>query len=53
MSHLRLSFLLVSAATVLTAQQNGRFAALKSQAFDYFDRGQYDKVAGKLEDQST
>lgn len=33
-----------------TAQQNGRFASLKSQAFDYFDRGQYDKVAGKLEE---
>lgn len=32
------------------AQQNGRFAALKSQAFELFDRGQYDKVAGKLEE---
>jgi hypothetical protein len=50
MERKRLTFLLLSAALVASAQQNGRFAALKSQAFDYFDRGQYDKVAGKLEE---
>jgi hypothetical protein len=32
------------------AQENGRFATLKSQAFDLFDRGQYAEVAGKLEE---
>ena len=31
-------------------QQNGRFASLKSQAFEAFDRGQFDQVAGKLEE---
>jgi hypothetical protein len=46
----RFTFLLFAAGIVASAQQNGRFAALKSQAFDYFDRGQYDKVAGKLEE---
>jgi hypothetical protein len=34
----------------LYAQQNGRFAALKSQAFELFDRGRFDQVAGKLEE---
>ena len=37
-------------AVAAFGQQNGRFATLKSQAFEYFDRGQYDKVAGKLEE---
>ncbi len=35
---------------VAQAQQNGRFATLKSQAFEYFDRGRYEQVAGKLEE---
>jgi hypothetical protein len=50
MARKRLTFLLLLTASALLAQQNGRFATLKSQAFDYFDRGQYDKVAGKLEE---
>jgi hypothetical protein len=50
MTPLRLAFLLLATALLSLAQQNGRFATLKSQAFDYFDRGQYDKVAGKLEE---
>jgi hypothetical protein len=37
-------------AFVLGAQQNGRFASLKSQALTMFERGQYDQVAGKLEE---
>lgn len=32
------------------AQQNGRFAALKTQAFDLFQRGRYAEVVGKLEE---
>jgi hypothetical protein len=50
MARKRLTFLMVLTALAAFAQQNGRFATLKSQAFDYFDRGQYDKVAGKLEE---
>ena len=50
MARKRLTFLLLLTASAVLAQQNGRFATLKSQAFDYFDRGQYDKVAGKLEE---
>jgi hypothetical protein len=38
------------AVGLVPAQQNGRFALLKSQAFTLFDRGQYDQVAGKLEE---
>ena len=32
------------------AQQNGRFAVLKNQAFDLFTRGKYAEMAGKLEE---
>ena len=34
----------------LGAQQNGRFADLKAQAFAAFDKGKYAEVAGKLEE---
>jgi len=37
-------------AVFLFSQQNGRFASLKSQAFDLFDRGRYSEVAGRLEE---
>ena len=37
-------------SAIAFAQQNGRFASLKSQAFEFFDRGQYEQVAGKLEE---
>jgi len=50
MARKHLTFLILLTACAAFAQQNGRFATLKSQAFDYFDRGQYDKVAGKLEE---
>lgn len=50
MARKHLTFLILLTACAALAQQNGRFATLKSQAFDYFDRGQYDKVAGKLEE---
>lgn len=43
-------FSLCIATGLVSAQQNGRFALLKSQAFTLFDRGQYDQVAGKLEE---
>jgi hypothetical protein len=43
-------FGLAIVAGFIAAQQNGRFALLKSQAFTLFDRGQYDQVAGKLEE---
>lgn len=32
------------------AQENGRFATLRLQAMAAFDRGQFDQVAGKLEE---
>jgi len=32
------------------AQQNGRFATLRMQAMEAFDRGQFDQVAGRLEE---
>jgi hypothetical protein len=35
---------------VAVAGQNGRYAILKEQAFLSFERGQYDQVAGKLEE---
>jgi hypothetical protein len=37
-------------AVPVVAQQNGRFASLKVQAFDLFERKQYAQVAGKLEE---
>ena len=42
--------LILLCATLIFGQQNGRFASLKSQGFTAFDRGQYDQVAGKLEE---
>ena len=35
---------------LLSGQQNGRFADLKAQAFDAFEKGKYAEVAGKLEE---
>src|SRR5690242_18798973 len=32
------------------AQQNGRFATLRMQAMEAYDRGQFEQVAGKLEE---
>src|SRR5437879_2654174 len=53
---LRCALLLATLACALPwpvdirAQQNGRFATLKAQAFDLFQRGRYAEVVGKLEE---
>ena len=45
------SILFLSLCSILLhGQQTGRFATLKSQAFTLFERGQYEQVAGKLEE---
>jgi hypothetical protein len=45
-----LGCLLPSGSRAFAAEQrNGRFADLKAQAFDDFDKGKYAEVAGKLE----
>jgi hypothetical protein len=46
----RLAFVCACSVGLLTAQQNARFATLKEQAFAHFERGQYDQMAGKLEE---
>ena len=45
-----ISFALSITIALTYAQQNGRFALLKSQALTAFDHGQYELVAGKLEE---
>jgi hypothetical protein len=47
-NRLTTGFVLLS--SIVVAQQNGRFATLKNQAFELFDRGRYDQVSGRLEE---
>jgi len=49
-SGLLFAIVFLAAATSLPSQANGRFATLKAQAFDAFQRGKYAEVAGKLEE---
>jgi hypothetical protein len=44
-----LSWCLLAGLTAI-GQENGRFAGLKAQALEYFQRGQYAQVVGKLEE---
>lgn len=46
----RLCLLSLSICVFLNGQANGRFADLKAQAFQAFDRGDFSGVAGKLEE---
>lgn len=39
-----------ASGVLVLGQENGRFASLKSQALTLFERGQYEQVAGKLEE---
>ena len=41
---------LASSCLPMRAQQNGRFADLKEQAFNLFQKGRYAEVAGKMEE---